>query len=207
MFNQVILSSHYFPCIAYFAHLLKYPDIIIDTGENFLKQSYRNRCIIYSSNGPLALSIPVVKKNRTPMKDVLIDVKENWKTNHWRAINSAYSSSPFFEFYCDDLKEVIFKQYSSLVNLNSALLEQICKELGITNNITISENYITIKDSELDLRSTLNAKQTFQGSEIYPRYIQIFEAKYGFQSNLSILDLLFHEGPESLNYLTKLINQ
>lgn len=206
MFNQVILSSHYFPCIAYFAHLVKYPDIIIDTGENFLKQSYRNRCIIYTSNGPLALSIPVIKKNKTPMKDVLIDVKEDWKTNHWRAINSAYSSSPFFEFYCDDLKEVIFKQYSSLVNLNSALLELICKELGITNNITVSENYITIKDSELDLRSTLNAKQTFQGSDRYPRYIQIFEAKYGFQSNLSILDLLFHEGPESLNYLTKLLN-
>ena len=206
MFNQVILSSHYFPCIAYFAHLVKYPDIIIDTGENFLKQSYRNRCIIYSSNGPLALSIPVIKKNKMPMKDILIDVKEDWKTKHWRAISSAYNSSPFFEFYCDNLKKVLFKEYSSLVNLNSALLEQICGELGITNNIITSEKYITIIDSELDLRSTLNPKQTFQGSDTYPRYIQIFETKYGFQSNLSILDLLFHEGPESHNYITKLIN-
>jgi len=206
MFNQVILSSHYFPCIAYFAHLVKYPDIIIDTGENFIKQSYRNRCIIYTSNGPLALIIPVIKKNKTLMKDVLIDVKEEWKTKHWRAISSAYNSSPFFEFYCDDLKEVLFKEYSSLVNLNRALLEQICNELGITYNIITSETYITLKDSEIDLRSTLNPKQTFQGSETYPRYIQIFEAKYGFRSNLSILDLLFHEGPESHNYLTKLIN-
>ena len=113
MLNQVILSSHYFPCIAYFAHLVKYPDIIIDIGENFLKQSYRNRCIIYTSNGPLALSIPVIKKNNTPMKDVLIDVKEDWKTKHWRAISSAYNSSPFFEFYCDELKEVLSKEYSS----------------------------------------------------------------------------------------------
>ena len=206
MFNQVILSSHYFPCIAYFAHLVKYPDIIIDTGENFLKQSYRNRCSIYTSNGPLALSIPVIKKNNTPMKDVLIDVKEDWKTKHWRAINSAYNSSPFFEFCCDEIKKVFFKEYSSLANLNRALLELICNELSITNNIILSETYITIKESELDLRSTLNPKQTFQGSDTYPRYIQIFEAKYGFQSNLSILDLLFHEGPESLNYLTKLIN-
>ena len=206
MLNQVILSSHYFPCIAYFAHLVKYPDIIIDTGENFLKQSYRNRCIIYTSNGPLALSIPVIKKNNTPMKDVLIDVKEDWKTKHWRAISSAYNSSPFFEFYCDELKEVFFKEYSSLTNFNNALLMQICNELGITNNIITSEIYITIKDSELDLRSTLNPKHTFKGSDTYPRYIQIFEAKYGFQSNLSILDLLFHEGPESLNYLTKLLN-
>ena len=206
MFNQVILSSHYFPCIAYFAHLVKYQDITIDMGENFLKQSYRNRCIIYTSNGPLALSIPVVKKNNTPMKDVLIDVKEDWKTKHWRAIISAYNSSPFFEFYCDELKEVLFKEYSSLTSLNMALLEQICNELGVTNNIVTSERYITIKDSELDLRSALNPKQTFKESDTYPRYIQIFEAKYGFQSNLSILDLLFHEGPESLNYLTKLLN-
>ena len=206
MFNQIILSSHYFPCIAYFAHLVKYPDIIIDTGENYLKQSYRNRCIIYTSNGPLGLSIPVIKKNKTPMKNVLIDVNKDWKTNHWRAISSAYNSSPFFEFYCDDLKEVLFKEYSSLANLNKALLEYICNELGVTNNVLTSETYITIKDSELDLRSTLNPKKTFKGSDTYPRYIQIFEAKHGFQSNLSILDLLFHEGPESLNYLTKLIN-
>ncbi len=205
MFNQVILSSHYFPCIAYFAHLVKYSNIIIDTGENFLKQSYRNRCIIYTSNGPLALSIPVIKNN-TPMKDVLIDVREDWKTKHWRAIRSAYNSSPFFEFYCDELKEILFKEYSSLANLNRALLEQIYNELGITNNIITSETYITIKDSELDLRSTLNPKQIFKGSDTYPRYIQIFEAKYGFQSNLSILDLLFHEGPESLNYLTKILD-
>ena len=206
MFNQVILSSNYFPCIAYFAHLVKYPVIIIDTCENFLKQSYRNRCIIYTSNGPLALSIPVIKKNNTPMKDVLIDVNEDWRTNHWKTISSAYNSSPFFEFYCDDLKEILFIEYSSLGNLNKALLEHICNELGITNNVITSETYITIKDSELDLRSTLNPKQTFKGSDTYPRYIQIFEAKYGFQSNLSILDLLFHEGPEGLNYLTKLIN-
>lgn len=206
MINKVILSSHYFPCIAYFAYLVKYQDIIIDTGENFLKQSYRNRCIINTSNGPLALTVPVIKKNNTPMKGVLIDVKENWKTKHWRSIISAYNSSPFFEFYCDELKEVLFKEYSSLTNLNRALIEQICKELGMTNNIITSEMYITIKDSELDLRSTLNPKQIFKESDTFPRYIQIFEDKFGFQSNLSILDLLFHEGPESLNYLTKLLN-
>ena len=101
------------------------------------------------------------------MKDVLIDVKEDWKTKHWRAISSAYNSSPFFEFYCDELKEVLSKEYLSLVNLNRALLEHICNELGITNNIITSETYIAIKDSELDLRSTLNPKQTFKGSNTY----------------------------------------
>ena len=190
---NVLLQSVYAGNVNYYAALVKAKSVLIDINEHFLKQSYRNRCIIYTSNGPLALSIPVIKKNKTPMKNVLIDVNKDWKTNHWRAISSAYNSSPFFEFYCDELKEVLSKEYSSLANLNRALL------------IT-SETYITIKDSELDLRSTLNPKKTFKGSDTYPRYIQIFEAKYGFQSNLSILDLLFHEGPESLNYLTKLIN-
>ena len=204
MFNQIILSSHYFPCIAYFAHLVKYPDIIIDTGESFLKQSYRNRCIIYTSNGPLSLSIPVIKKNKTPMKDVLIDVKEDWKTNHWRAISSAYNSSPFFEFYCDELKQVLFKDYSGLTNLNAALLQHICYELGIKNISQTSETYINANDKDLDLRSSLNPKKEFTESDSYPRYIQIFETKHGFQRNLSILDLLFHEGPESLSYLNNL---
>ena len=115
------------------------------------------------------------------MKDVLIDVKEDWKTKHWRAISSAYNSSPFFEFYCDELKEVLFKEYSSLTNLNKALLEQICNELGIRNNIITSEIYITIKDSELDLRSTLNPKKHLkdltltQGTFKYLRLNMVFK--------------------------------
>ena len=204
MSKQIILSSHYFPCIAYFAYLVKYPNTVIDTGEHYVKQSYRNRCIIYTSNGPLAMSIPVIKKNKTPMKDVLIDAVDDWKTSHWRAISSAYNSSPFFEFYCDELKQILFKDHSGLTNLNTTLLQHICYELGIKNRSKTSETYITAKDADLDLRSALNPKKEFTASNSYPRYIQIFESKHGFQKNLSILDLLFHEGPESLNYLNNL---
>ena len=121
MSKQVLLSSHYFPCIAYFAYLSKYGTSLIDTGEYFVKQSYRNRCIIYTANGPLSLSIPVIKKNKTPMKEVLIDYSDGWTTNHWRAICSAYNGSPFFEFYSDDLKNILFKEYTSLVELNTTL--------------------------------------------------------------------------------------
>ena len=204
MSKQIILSSHYFPCIAYFAYLVKYQNVIIDTGEYFLKQSYRNRSIIYTSNGPLAISIPVIKKSKTPMKDVLIDAKENWKTHHWRTLSSAYNSSPFFEFYCDDLKQIFFKEHVNLTNLNTDLLNHLCNELEIENKFQTSETYITTKESDLDLRSALNPKKTFTGSDFYPRYIQTFEAKHGFQKNLSILDLLFHEGPQALNYLKSL---
>ena len=105
----------------------------------------------------------------------------------------------FFLLACDDLS-CRFNKVPDAPFPNPDRVEDV------KNNIITSETYITIKDSELDLRSPLNPKQTFQGSAIYPRYLQIFEAKYGFQSNLSILDLLFHEGPESLNYLTKLLN-
>lgn len=204
MSQQTILSSHYFPCIAYFTYLVKYPNTMIDIGEHFVKQSYRNRCVIYTSNGPLAISIPVIKKNKTPMHAVLIDSKDDWKTQHWRAIRSAYNSSPFFEFYCDDLKQILFKDYSCLTDLNNALLHHICHELGIDNKYQTSETYIDANSPDIDLRSSLNPKKVFPESNSFPRYIQIFETKYGFQRNLSILDLLFHEGPEALNYLKSL---
>lgn len=202
MSNRILLSSHYFPCIAYFATLVKSPNVNIDIGEFFVKQTYRNRCKIYTSNGPLGLSIPVIKKNKTPMNEVLIDTKEDWKTNHWRAISSAYNSSPFFEFYCDQLKKVLYEKHLGLTDLNRALLIHICDELGIPISFKTSDVYLTSTDSDLDLRSEIHPKKKIKGSDTYPRYIQIFETKHGFQRNLSILDLLFHEGPESLNYLS-----
>lgn len=205
MSKKIILSAHYFPCIAYFAYLVKHPTALIDLGENFTKQSFRNRCIIYTSNGPLTMSIPVIKKNNTPMKDVRIDTKEDWKTKHWRAISSAYSSSPFFEFYCDNLKTILFKDYTKLFDLNTSLLNHLCSELEIPKQFQLSETYVDPTDSLTDLRSSLHPKKPILETANFPRYIQTFETKHGFQKNLSILDLLFHEGPESKNYLIELL--
>lgn len=205
MSQKIILSAHYFPCIAYFAYLVKNPSVFIDLGEHFIKQSYRNRCIIYTSNGPLTMSIPVIKKNNTAMKDVLIDRKENWKIKHWRAISSAYSSSPFFEFYSDLLKEVLFKEYTSLTDLNKSLLNHLCSELDIPIRYEYSVAYIETNQSKADLRTTLHPKKATPDALAFPRYIQTFETKHGFQRNLSILDLLFHEGPESKNYLAQVL--
>lgn len=205
MSQKIILSAHYFPCIAYFAYLVKNPSVFIDLGEHFIKQSYRNRCIIYTSNGPLTMSIPVIKKNNTAMKDVLIDRKENWKIKHWRAISSAYSSSPFFEFYSDLLKEVLFKEYTSLTDLNKSLLNHLCSELDIPIRYEYSDAYIETNQSKSDLRTTLHPKKATPDALVFPRYIQTFETKHGFQRNLSILDLLFHEGPESKNYLAQVL--
>lgn len=195
-------SSHYFPCIAYFASLLASNKTIIDVGERYIKQSYRNRCEIYSANGKLALSIPVIKNNRSLVKEVLIDKRTNWKANHWKAIFSAYNSSPFFEYYCDDLKEVFFSEYKLLHELNQALFKHICFEIGIESWLEYSDEYIEADSSTKDYRAVLSPKKT--ALNYLPRYVQTFEEKHGFISNLSILDLLFHEGPESLTYLEEL---
>ena len=204
MEKRIILSSHYFPCVAYFACLINSNWSIIDFGEYFVKQSYRNRCLIYSANGALPLSIPLEKKGKTYMTEVGIDTNSDWKTLHWRAISSAYNSSPFFEFYSDDLKKVFFTKYNSLIEFNTGLLTHICKEIGMSSKLKTNSTYINAEDRDTDLRSILNPKSKCDIAIELPRYIQIFEAKHGYIENLSILDLLFHEGPETYNYLKRL---
>jgi len=206
MEKQAVLNSHYFPCIAYFDLLVKHKFVLIDLGEHFMKQSYRNRCVIYTSNGPLALSIPVIKKNKTKVVDVLLDTGSDWKKSHWRAISSAYNSSPFFEYYEPDLKTVFFKEYLTLAELNLALLKHICKEIGLDRNLSVSEDFVEKNDCLVDYKNLIDAKKPYPMAVNYSRYIQIFEEKQGFISNLSILDLLFHEGPETLNYIKYNLN-
>lgn len=204
MKEQAIFSSHYFPCIAYFKALTNHPTIHIDLGEYFIKQSYRNRTVIYTSNGSLALSIPVIKKNKTAVKDVLLDEQNDWRTTHWKAIKSAYNSSPFFEFYETELKQVFFKEHLKLSELNNSLLVHICNEIGLCLDLTYSNKYIESTEGNKDYRTIIDPKKTIDEVVNYPRYIQIFEEKHGYQKNLSILDLLFHEGPETLNYIKAL---
>ena len=204
MEKTIILSSHYFPSIAYFEILVNNQSIVIDYGEHYLKQSYRNRCLIYTSNGSLALSVPVIRKNKTLVKDVLLELNSNWKKTHWKAISSAYNSSPFFEFYEHDLKTVFFKEHQTLPELNNELLKHICSEIGIITTINTSMVYINIDETNLDYRNLIDAKKSYVQADSYPRYIQTFEEKHGFIRNLSILDLLFHEGPETLNYMKAL---
>jgi len=204
MEKRILLSSHYFPCITYFACLVNSNRSIIDFGEYFVKQSYRNRCLIYSANGVLPLSIPVEKKGKTYMTDVGIDTNSDWKTLHWRAISSAYNSSPFFEFYSDDLKNIFFTKHNSLIEFNNSLLFHICKEIGMSKKLETNSTYLEAMYTDTDLRTTLNPKSKCDIVIELPRYIQIFESKHGYIENLSILDLLFHEGPETYNYLKRL---
>ena len=198
----MILPILYAGNIEYFSILLNSTDpIFLDSNEHFVKQSYRNRTEIYGANGKLSLIIPLVKRNkRTPMKDVLIDYSQNWQKLHWKSFESAYRSSPYFEFYEHQLKPFYKeKKHEKLVDFNLALLELILKLLKEEVSLGFTVHYEEVEG--IDYRKEINPKKS--KGKLYPseNYLQVFEAKQGYISNLSILDLLFNEGPNAINFL------
>jgi len=204
-YSTIILSTAYFPPVEYFFFLNHSKNVLIDSFENYQKQTYRNRCIIYGSNGPLSLVIPVIKTNKpkTIFKDILISYDEDWQKVHWRSISAAYNSSPFFLYYQDDILKILEKKHRFLIDLNNELLMKLLDLTNIDTSISQASSYI--KDpEELDLRNTISPKNKIQEILNYPSYIQVFDDKHGFISNLSILDLLFNEGPNTLEYLKKI---
>jgi hypothetical protein len=199
--NEQIVSTAYLPPIAFFVSILETKRITVEQNENYIKQTYRNRCHILSANGVLPLSIPVIKTdgNHTKIKNVQISNVNNWQINHWRAIESAYNKSPFFLYYRDDLENFYQKVYNNLLEFNTELLSFLLKKIGLKIEISFSADFLTIQNEENDLRFKFSPKK----DEVlqFSHYYQVFEEKYGFIPNLSIIDLLFNEGPETLNYL------
>lgn len=192
----------YFPSIQYIKAFIKDQEREITLVCNYQKQTYRNRCSIYGANGRLNLVIPVQhKKVVAHQKDHEIKImwEENWQKLHWRSIESAYRSSPFFEFYQDELKESFFKQPEKLSDFNLHLLKTILSLIEVATTYSFKENYTPLSALEENL---INAKLKPLNS--FPVYQQVFAPKHGFISHLSILDLLFNEGPQSLDYLEQL---
>lgn len=190
------------PPIEYFVWIMKADSIIIEREENYIKQTYRNRCEINSANGKLLLSIPVIKTNgnHTKVKDVKIDYSENWQLNHWRAIVSAYNHSPYFLYYKDELEKYYFNNYIYLFDFNTQLIRTILKLLPINRNIVNTDEYLkSVDENCIDLRNKISPKMlTFIN---WPKYTQVFNERWGFLPNLSIVDLLFNVGPQSAEYL------
>jgi hypothetical protein len=199
--DTIVFSTAYLPPIEYFSCLNKYKTILIDVFENYIKQTYRNRCSIYTANGKLTLSIPVKKVdgNHTRVKDIEIDYSQPWQKLHWRAIESAYNSSPFFLYYRDDLKPFYHKKYKFLSDLNNEMLAILCKLIGIKTEIYFSERYIEPSLHLIDFRDAFSPKK--KSSLVHNRYKQVFDDKYSFIPNLSIIDLLFNEGKFSRKLL------
>lgn len=197
---MVLLQPTYFAPIIQYVAIAKSKEILIEIEDNFQKQTYRNRCFIYTANGKHLLNVPIqhTKGIKQKTKDVKIDYKDGWNKLHLKTLQTAYNSSPFFEFYIDELRPIFEKSYSFLLDLNldahEFIMEALQLELPTTNT---SEFH---KDTKiLDLRKLAIAKK--EQPYNFERYIQVFETSHGFLPNLSILDLIFMEGPNALNYL------
>ena len=211
--DTAILSSAYFPPIDYFAVLRSYPDFFIEGCENYIKQSYRNRCNIFASDGVLSLTIPIIKGGvHMPIRDVKADYSYPWLLRHKRAIISAYRSSPFFEYYCDDLFSILDKKEIFLFDINQQLLSALCEMCGLKVNISLTQEYVQsnrLEDTIVDFRETIHPKKespVFNDDKKLKPYYQVFSDKWGFKSNLSIIDLLFNEGPDSISFLESYSN-
>ena len=200
---NIYLSSAYLAPIQYYAKFVQGDRIFIEQNENYTKQSYRNRSMIVSANGPIPLSIPVVHSSSEKIltKDIRIADHGNWQHMHWNAIVSAYNSTPFFEYYQDDFYTFYHKKYSLLFDFNEELRILILGLLNIESPVIeyTSEYKTTFQDTELDMRDVIHPQKDLSIDHFFvsiPSY-QIFEQKLGFVENMSIVDLLFNMGNES----------
>lgn len=205
--SYALFSTAYFPPISYVAAMLDKQVVVVEQYETFPKQTYRNRAVVATANGLLSLTVPVVRinGNHTYTKDMTICYNENWAVKHWRAIESAYNSSPYFLYYKDEVEAILNKQYIGLVDLNMDILSFVFKKLKVAKDIMLSTDFVLAEDVATieDYRNRFSPKN----KEILqlPPYDQVFEDRYGFQSDISILDLLFNLGPDSLGYLKEVV--
>lgn len=197
--QPVYLSTAYLGPVQQYCKLFHYPETYIETAENYLKQTYRNRCIIAAANGPLSLSVPIVKPATLKCLtcDIRISDHGNWRHLHWNALVSAYNMSPFFEYYEEDFAPFYEKKWEFLFDFNEELRQIICGLLDMQPVVRYTDHYET--EYPNDFRQTIRPKQEGEDAAFRPLpYYQVFQDKYGFLPNLSILDLLFNMGPESI---------
>ena len=191
----------YFSPISQYSEIVKADELIFEMDDNFQKQSYRNRCYIYNSNGKQLLSVPVkhlTKERRKKTRDTLVENDFPWQDQHFKSLQIAYRTSPFFEFFEDDLAPIFEKKYTYLQDLNIDTFLFLKDALQIETSFSTTQEY-KVEPNEKDFRLLAEIKQ--QPKKLVEKYIQMFDDKHGFIPNLSILDLLFMEGPNAISYL------
>lgn len=208
MNTSALFSTAYLAPIQYYSKFLIYGNIFIEKFEHYSKQSYRNRCTIMSANGLLNLSIPVKRESdiKVHTKDIRIDNDKRWASIHWRAIESAYRSSPFYIYYAEDLQAILNKKYEFLIDLNLELQDLLVSLLGVKANIQYTSDYKSVTAPFDDYSQSIHPKERFKIADntfIQEPYYQVFEQKYGFKENLSIIDLLFNMGTSATEILQK----
>lgn len=198
MQEPILLSTAYFPPVEYFSLIAHNPVVRIEKWENFLKQTYRNRCVILGTNGPLTLTVPVLRGSfhKTALKELEIDNTRRWRDHHLRSIISACATAPFFEYYFDVIECVIRKPFRFLLDLNTEALSAVCGAVGIKAEISFTDIYQPQKAATNDYRYLITPKRPpeLKNYSSLP-YIQVFREKYGFVPRLSIIDALLNNGP------------
>lgn len=226
-----VLTTAFLGPIEYYAKLYHYDKIVIEACDNYMKQTYRNRCFIGAANDRLPLSVPIIKNDteKTLTRDIRISDHGNWRHQHWYAIESTYNNSPFFEYYEDELKPFFVKEYDNLFDYNEQLRKVICSLIGFESEVIYSKEYFTkdeIESGDEKMKecyfgdASADIKCTDFREIIHPKkdyilldtefgdipYYQLFDQRWGFRPNLSIIDLLFNMGPESVLVLRDSIN-
>jgi len=198
---NILLHPTYFPNIAHFVAMVQAHSVTFEIDDNFQKQTYRNRTYIYATNGKLLLNIPVIhtQTNRQKYRDVKIANKTKWQEHHWKSLQSAYRTSPFFEFYEDDIRPLFEIKTNFILDLNLKCIDVICDCLQLDLKLSKTDVYQKTYEDKMDLRYLVNAKR--EKTQQFTPYTQVFGNKHGFINNLSILDLLFNEGTNALSYL------
>lgn len=209
---QCLLSSAYLPPVEYFAAIAKFGKAFIEACENYQKQSYRNRCTILTANGKMNLNIPVSRggdnfTHKVPISEIEIDYSEDWVHRHIRALEAAYMNSPFFVYYKDDLYKILCSGERSLLKFNTLLTKQLLQFCGVKAELSFTTDYLTPSSAEagvcedvVDLRERIHPKWKGESLIKEKPHWQVF-AEQGFVSGLSVVDLLFNEGPDSVSFL------
>jgi hypothetical protein len=199
-YEKVLISSAYLPPLEYISLIYSAEEAIIEKEENYLKQSYRNRCYILSSHGPQFLTVPVYmgSLHKTAIKDIRIDYSKRWQPVHIGALVAAYNSSPYFEFYFENIEKIITRRTEYLLDLNAGLLEAILGMINIKANVVFSDHFEPVGGGN-DFRYSISPKKQVQ----FPLkdYPHVFTCPGGVTARLSVLDLIFNMGPDSAGYL------
>ncbi|MBQ8565607.1 MAG: WbqC family protein [Bacteroidaceae bacterium] len=202
--NTLYLNTAYWAPVSYYTAMYRHGGAVIEQYDSYIKQTYRNRCKIVAAQGVQLLTVPVEKPS-TPhalMRDIRISDHGNWRHLHASAIASAYGSSPFYEYYADDINHFYEQRYDFLLDYNMAQIECVCSWLGIELDVVRSESFVERDTTNIvDLRDAIHPKhpnESLIAPYVPQPYYQVFAAKHGFVADASILDLLCNMGNEAL---------
>jgi hypothetical protein len=198
---EALLSTTYFGPVQWYQKLYRAEHVWIEQWESFQKQTYRNRCLIATTNGVQALTVPIIRSESPLIKDIRISDHGNWRHLHWNALQSAYGESPFFEYYQDDFRPFFTERWEFLYDFNEAIRTKVCELIDIQPRVSDTEAF-DASPAIPDFRQAINPKHPEPDPDFTPKpYYQVYQQKHGFLPNLSILDLLFNMGPESIFFL------